>query len=551
MRKFFFLELFFFCLVSLQAKMSELDSIFSVLDQTIAHSQIYVNQREEKIAEYKRMFSFSSLTLEQKYDINIKLYEAYYPFKPDSAVVYMQDNMRIAKILKNKNRLIESKLRLSTSYILKGCFIESMDLLRSISKNELNKDLLRQYYSNYLFLHAHYPLDQNEEKKKQLNIYRDSVYILTDKNSISFQEIHAIKLSKEGKCKEAIKILLDVFKNIEPDTHQQAIVAFGIGDHYRCDGDYEMQKKYHAIAAIADARNGVKENAALRSLAAVCYETNDIDRAYRYIYQSMEDAMFANVNFRIIEISHIFPIIDKAHRQMIQDQQNRLYYLLLCIGLLSFFLIITVIYISRQMRKLKKIRVELSNVNLQLSELNESLKKSNEEKTKANDEIRQVNKELFEANMLKETYISQFLTICSMYIRKLENYQNTLNKKALENRTGELMKMLKSRDMVENELKELYRLFDTIFLDLYPSFVEKINALLPEKEQFQVKSTELLNTELRIFALIRLGITDSSKIANFLHYSLATIYNYRTRVRNKAIVPSEEFESLVMKISTI
>ncbi len=208
-------------------------------------------------------------------------------------------------------------------------------------------------------------------------------------------------------------------------------------------------------------------------------------------------------------------------------------------------------YVSLQMSKLKKAREALSEVNTRLSQLNEDLKKSNEDKTRANEEIKQVNKELSESNLLKETYISQFLTICSIYIKKLENYQNTLNKKALENRTNELFRMLKSRDMVENELKELYNLFDTTFLDLYPTFIEEFNALLPENEQFHLKPTELLNTELRIFALIRLGITDSSKIAEFLHYSLATIYNYRTRVRNKAIVPSQEFERIVMKIGDI
>lgn len=536
---------------SLQAKTSELDSLFSVLDETIANSQIYVNQREQKIADYKRMFHVPDLTLEQKYDINLKLYETYYSFKPDSAVIYMRKNMQIAENMHNNDWLIISKLRLSSCYILKGCFIESMDLLRSIAKNKLDDNLLRQYYTNYLYLYTHYPLDKNEEKEKQLKTYKDSVYILTDKNSIAFRELEAGKLHEAGKCKESRDILFDIYKDIEPNTHRQAMVAFGIGNLYQCEGNYEMQKKYHTIAAIADARNGVKENAALRALASVCYETGDIDRAYRYIYQSMEDAMFANVNFRIIEISQIFPIIDRAYQEKMQEQQNRLYYLLLCIGLLSFFLIVTVVLVSRQMRKLRKVRLELSNVNLQLSELNDDLKKSNEEKTKANDEIRQVNKDLSEANRLKEIYISQFLTICSKYIRKLENYQNALNKKALENRTSELMKMLKSRDMVENELKELYRLFDTIFLDLYPSFVDEINTLLPEKERFHLKSNELLNTELRIFALIRLGITDSSKIADFLHYSLATIYNYRTRVRNRAIVPSEEFENLVMKINAI
>lgn len=551
MKKFCFLILLFIYTFSLSAKKSELDSLFSVLDYTIENSHEYVAKREQKIADCKQMFNIPNLTEQQKYEINLKLYNIYYSFKPDSAIVYMKQNILIAEKLNNKKWLFESKFKLSNSYTLKNMYIDALELLTSIPKHELTNDLLRGYYSAYTHLYSHYPYERNRELESRINLYYDSIRILTDKNSTSYRNLEANRLSSEGRCGEAREILLDLYKNIEENSHQQAIMAHSIAHTYRCENNYEMQKKYFAIAAIADIRSGVKENAALRYLAIICYETNDIERAYRYIYKSMEDAMYANVNFRIVEISQIFPIIEKSYQGKVQKQKKRLYLLVTCIGVLSFFLVIAMLYVYMQMRRLKKARHALSEANLLLSRLNEDLKKSNEEKTKANEEIRKVNEELSEANLLKETYISQFLTICSLYIRKLETYQNTLNKKAMENRTGELFKMLKSRDMVENELKDLYHLFDTIFLDLYPTFVEEFNTLFPENERFQPKANELLNTELRIFALIRLGITDSSKIADFLHYSLATIYNYRTRVRNKSIVPSEEFEHAVKKIGVI
>ena len=168
-----------------------------------------------------------------------------------------------------------------------------------------------------------------------------------------------------------------------------------------------------------------------------------------------------------------------------------------------------------------------------------------------NRSLQDTNKALSEANLLKETYISQFLDLCSLYIGKLEKYQHALNKKAMEHKLDELYKMLKSNDMIENEVKELYAVFDHVFLRLYPNFVAEFNSLLLPGERFELKSNELLNTELRIYALIRLGITDSSKIAAFLRYSATTIYNYRTRVRNKSAVPREEFESRVRKIGNI
>lgn len=540
--------LLFTTLLSSFGMKSELDSLFHVLDQAILNNEIYVKQREQKIKDYKQMFNIPDLTLEQEYDINIKMYDMYYPFKPDSATNYMLRNVKIAEILDNTTWLLESKFRLVRVYTLKSLYIHALNVLRSISIDDLDEDLLRQYYEAYIHLFSLYPPDGNEAFLQQARHYCDSLSSVAPKDNNAYQHWTAEKLFSEGKRQESLQILLDIYQDIEKDTHDHAKLACSIGFRYYLEGDYDMQKKYYAIAAIADIKNGIKENLALRSLAIACYETNDIDRAYRYIYQSMEDARFANVNFRLIEISQIFPIIEKSYQEMIQKQRARLTLLSMFIGLLSLFLIIAMIYVSIQMRKLTKARKELNEINIKLRDLNEDLKKTNLEKTKVNDEILQVNKELLEANTLKETYISQFLTICSMYIKKLEKYQNTLNKKALEKKTDELYKMLKSRTMIEDELKDLYNLFDTIFLDLYPNFVEEFNQLMPENEQFDIKAGELLNTELRIFALIRLGIKDSSRIADFLHYSIATIYNYRTRVRNKSIVSNEDFENAIMKI---
>jgi hypothetical protein len=335
-----------------------------------------------------------------------------------------------------------------------------------------------------------------------------------------------------------------MYNDAEPDTHWLAVLAFSIGETYRGEHNYEMQKKYYAISAISDIKNVIKENASMRSLAIAFYETDDVERAYKYIQQSMEDAVFSNARLRTMEVSQVFPIIEKSYQHKLQKQKNRLFYMLICIGLLSLLLVVAIIYVYIQLRKLAKARHSLSEANKQLHDLNGDLQESNHKMT-------EINKELSEANLLKESYISQFLDTCSMYINKLEKYQNTLNKKAMERKLEELYKMLKSKDMIENELKELYEIFDNIFLHLYPNFVEEFNNLLLEEERIQLKPTELLTPELRIFALIRLGITDSSKIAGFLHYSATTIYNYRTRVRNKSAVPREEFENHVMKIGII
>lgn len=546
-----FILLILLTLPSLFARRSEVDSLFAELDRVLQQGDLYVQQRERKIADYKQSFGIPSLLPAQRYEINRKLYDLYYPFKPDSAIVYAKQGIRLAETLGKRGWLIESKLRLATVYTIKSRFIDAAELLRSIPVHALNKDLQRQYYATYLHLLSLYPHGGDAEIEKRIHDCRGELVRLLDKESDEYKSRLADKLSGEGRYEEALSLYFELYRKIEPGTHDQARQAHSIAQCYRRAGDYEMQKKYFAIAAIADACNGIKENAALRALAVVCYETDDIERAYRYIYRSMEDAMFANVSFRMVEISQIFPIIERTYQQKVQGQRNRLRWLTACIGLLSLSLLVVMLFVMRQMKKLNKTRMALSEANSQLKVLNESLKKSNEEARRANERIREFNRELSEANHLKETYISQFLTICSVYIRKLENYQNMLNKKALENRTAELYKMLKSRDMVEAQLKELNSLFDTIFLDLYPTFIDDFNALMPESERFRPKNNELLNTELRIFALIRLGINDSSQIADFLHYSLATIYNYRTRVRNKALIPAADFEDAIMRIGVI
>ena len=239
----------------------------------------------------------------------------------------------------------------------------------------------------------------------------------------------------------------------------------------------------------------------------------------------------------MIEISNLFPIIDRAYKDKVTKQHNQLTFYLLLTSVLTFLLILTIIYITKQMKRLSKARETLQQVNLQLQELNKQLVNSNDE--------------LFEANHIKEEYIGYFLDLCSSYIDKLEDYRRMLNKKAATNKLEELFRILKSKELVETELKELYTNFDTIFLNLYPSFIQQFNELLQPDARFTMKPGELLNVELRIFALIRLGINDSYKIANFLRYSSSTIYNYRSRIKNKSIVPRDEFEKIVMEIGKI
>lgn len=289
-------------------------------------------------------------------------------------------------------------------------------------------------------------------------------------------------------------------------------------------------------------KSAVKEYVSLRKLASLVYEDGDIDRAYNYLKCSLEDATLCNARLRTLEISQVFPIIDQAYQLKAKRQQQEMKISLICISLLSIFLLVAVFFVYKQMKKVAAARREVLDTNTLLQELNEELHHSNSQ-------LKEMNHTLSETNYIKEEYIGRYMDQCSTYLDKMDLYRRSLNKIAAAGKVEELYKAIKSSQFLEEELKEFYANFDMTFLQLFPNFVEEFNALLVEP--MQPKAGELLNTELRIFALIRLGITDSTKIAQFLRYSVTTIYNYRTRVRNKALGERDEFEAKVMKIGKV
>lgn len=522
------------------------DSTLHSLYKLIEQKDIYMDDKEQKLLEIKNMLATPNISDEQRYDVYRSLYSQYKTYLSDSAIFYAIKNTEIAEKLNRIDWIYESKLDLASLYVIAGMYIESMDILKSVDSNTLTDWLQVKYYDCYKQLYIHYsnnnPYTHVYAEKSKL--YRDSLLSVLEKDSYHYKIVYAEKLDDENRLDEAKQILQDLLKQTESDTHQRAMLAYALANVYKKEGNISSQKKYYTISAICDIKNAIKENASMQALASILYETGEVEKAYICIKSSMEDAMFCNARLRTYEVTQIFPIIDSAYQEKVNKQKTELQFFLILVSILSVFLIIAIIYVYRQMKRVAKIRKELYRTNVKLNDLNIGLQSTV-------NKLNEVNKDLSETNQIKEAYIGHFLDLCSTYINKLERFQNTLNKKAVEKKLDELYKILKSRDMINNELKELYDNFDNIFLHLYPNFVEELNSLLQENERFVLKSNELLNVELRIFALIRLGITDSSRIANFLHYSANTIYSYRTRVRNKAAVPREDFESMVMKIGAI
>ena len=211
-------------------------------------------------------------------------------------------------------------------------------------------------------------------------------------------------------------------------------------------------------------------------------------------------------------------------------------------------LAVALLVIFKQNKRLANAKAELQNANSELNNLNEELNKVNEDLTLLNLMLNKANNELSDSNKIKEVYIGRFIELCSVYINKIDDFRRKVNAKIKDGKVKDAQMLCQSQDVMDEEFEELYYNFDNAFLQLFPDFVEKVNELLNEDYKFILKKGELLNPELRIIALIRLGINDGTKISLFLRYSLTTIYNFRTKTKNRTFLPKEEFDARILQI---
>ena len=478
------------------------DSLLNALDQAMTHSYLYVQQKEARINDLKQMLRVPHLTPDQRYDINVRLSQEYKSFMLDSAIRYTYQNVCIARATGSRERYYASTLDLARLYSITNLFVEAADLLRSIPIGKLTTPLRIQYYETYRAFYNYYSLRDDHDAEHYRNI-RDTLMQLYDPADNGYKSLLAEQLQTQGRHREAQQILVDMLAQARQEDGWRAVAAYLAGDAYAKTGDYERQIEYFATS-------------------------------YRYIQKSMEDAIYCNAHLRTMEISQIFPIIDKAQQARNEQQRKNMRALNVCILLLSVGLVATLVSVYRQMRRLSHAKQARDKVYRELQV--------------ANRDLQRVNRELQESNTLKEEYIARYMNEASGYLDKLEEYRHNLNRIAMAGKVEELYKALKSSRQVDEEVHNFYANFDRSFLQLFPTFIDEFNALLREEERIAPKQKELLNTELRIFALIRLGITDSNMIAHFLRYPVRTIYNYRARVRNKATGNRDKLEEDVMKI---
>jgi len=517
----------------------KIDSLLQVLDRDIELSPLYQAQRDSMLLSMKQELK-SEQDLNKRYKICVALYDNYYSYQADSTLKYILFRIQIAKQLQDKKKLIDSTMDQAALMSIMGMYAEALEIIKGVDKEEV-PELKRRYFFIckliYGFMAGNSVPSERPKFDKLYLACRDSMLKMLKPGDNDYVMIKADKMISNHQHAAALQLVLADFPTPIINLRRQAYYAYQISQLYKDLGNREKEKEWLVISAINDIKSTNKDYISLRRLAFMLYEDGDVDRAYVYIKKSLEDALACNARLRTYEISTILPIIDKAYQSQTQLRHRQMLISLLSICVLVVFLIIAVLLVYSKMRKLSVARSELSTANQSL--------------TNANDRLRQTNIILNESNLIKEEYIGQYIDLCSVYIDKLDEYRRLLNKTAISGKIDDLLRTIKSKQFIEDEIREFYNIFDSTFLQLFPSFVNEFAALQQTDEFIQLKTGQLLNTELRIYALMRLGIEDGVKISRFLHCSASTIYNYRTKIRNNTMCEREKFDEKVILIGTI
>ena len=526
-------RLFIFCFlavvvwqsVALAAGTPSFTALTSSLDEAIEAHRHYVAVREGRIARLKRQVLDTDTANISFFRWNGEIYKEYKAYICDSAIHYLRVNLDWAERYGRQDAALETRLELAHLMASAGMYEEAAELLRQTDKASLPTHLMPDYYNACHKLYTElsfYTLDDSFKKHYQAlaTHYDDSLMQVLLPSSPLYLERRETREAAAGHPDEALSINDTRLAHAKPNTPEYALVTYQRSLLYRRLGNREEEKRYLALSALTDIRLSITDHASLWNLAELLYEEGDMEHAYRYIRFSWDETNRYNARSRSLQTAGILSLIDLTYQAMREKQNDRLRLYLWLISALIVLLVVAVGFIYRQMQRLSAARNKLEHANEQLQL----------------------------SNNIKEEYVGRFMNLCSVYINRLDTYRRMVNKKISAGQMEELLKMVRSREVLDAGLKELYDNFDTAFLHLFPDFVDEFNDLLQPEERIVLRKGELLNTELRIFALIRLGIDDSSQIAEFLRYSVNTIYNYRAKVKNKARISREDFEMRLMQI---
>lgn len=552
--------LMLFIVLPLRASGSNIDVQLATIDSLITHYDATCRKRIAFIDSKVRTLA-ALRDIEQRFALMRQVLTLYTYFNTDSALVYSNRLSALARASGKRELMAQAYIDRAGVIGGAGELSESEKLLERIHGMPMSRALRRDYFGQLYFLYARYAafndhggVNRDYYYEREF-AYADSTLSLMASDDPYAPLYKGWKLMRQGQYAQGIRVGENYLAFRPEETIMRSEILYMMSVCSKMAGKEDQELDLLFQAAINDLRLANNNSEVMAMLADRLCSRGYIAEAYKLINFGTRMAMQQKNRVRLVVMQNSIGTIQQAYSDKITRQSQHLKLLLGGIGLLVVALLLTLLYIMRQHRKLRLSGQKLEHSNAQLARSNNDLNTVNgqlaakveelsrtyiaveEAKNKledANTLLNRANADLGEKNIVKEEYIGFVLSLCSDYISRLDNYRKDINRKVKTHMYAELNDMTNTSVMMQSELKEFYLYFDTVFLHVYPGFVADFNQLLRPEEQLHPKEGRL-NTELRIFALMRLGITDSSKIADFFHCSLQTVYNNRLRIRQKAI----------------
>ena len=519
--------------------------LYQKLDAALAKRAHYVEVKEKSLNDIKQGAKYVTSN-EDKLKLYEQLANGYKAYEYDSAMTYVKKGLILAQ--KSNNILYHKRFQLSQSNLLitRGFYAEAKDILQKIEpKEEDPRDYQFMYYNILFGLYNNWATycENNEFSKnynqQKVKYLKKAIELSPEKDAFYYYLLGELYYySNHPNNSKTIQYYKKALSMEKANSRLHAMTAFALSEVYQKANNLELMEHYLLIAAISDVTSATKENVALQNIALFIYKhkTRSLNKAQEYINLSLEDAYAYNNRLRRIEISSKLQLITNAYTDDIKTTNRLLNIALLVIILLLLGVGISSLFIRKKNRLLKQKKDEITATSVKMEKLN--------------GQLHLINDELKDTNQKRERLVKVYIDLCYKNIERNQKLRTLAVRKIKANQNKELLSLLSSSSSTEKENKEFLTEFDKAFLSLYPTFVDELNQQLTESAHIQLKENGEMPPILRVCALLRLGITESSKIAGILSYSPQTVYNYRSILKNNAI-DKEHFEENVLKLCMI
>lgn len=511
----------------------ELDEAIRQLDAVLGDKEEIEEAKKSRIAGLKAAI-YPGMDRDMLYARLNDIFNEYFQYDIDSTIAYGHKKLDFAVSTGRADLINDAILDIADRYATSGMNDEALSLVSQIDSSTLDSEfskrrlsLLNTIYSN-LAASSVDPVLVRQYEKERAVVMAGMMSQLAD-DDIASAFVGANILIDRGKADEAVELLQRWTEKGDISLNDLGILYYSIATAYRNKGDRQAAKLSLARSARYDLMVPKYEYMSLIELAGMLYEDGDIEHAYTYIMRAVDDAVRANAQACKDNIFNIMPIIAGTYDAKMKTANHMMRVVLVIMAVMLLLLVTLAFLLTKDRRRMHAAERLTAEKNAQLNILN--------------GELRRYNDMLKESDGIKDSYLGIYLNMCSDYIDGLDRYRSDIRKIVKEGDEKDLLNALKSREFMDRQLEEFYSRFDATFLDLFPDFIDQLNELLEEDKQIALSAKDrTLTTELRVLALIRLGVNDSERIAHFLRRSVSTIYNYRVKMRNSARIDRDKFE---------